>query len=57
MYSLKWNIQIKKQNTKPSKKKNGLSLKTLKNRMQNAIDEEDYEVAAKLRDKISRLEP
>ena len=42
---------------KPSKKKNGLSLKTLKNRMQNAIDEEDYEVAAKLRDKISRLEP
>ena len=41
---------------KPSKKKNQLSLKTLKNRMQSAIDEEEYEIAAKLRDKISRLE-
>lgn len=40
---------------KPSKKKNQLSLKTLKNRMQSAIDEEEYEIAAKLRDKISRL--
>ena len=41
---------------KPSKKKNQLSLKTLKNRMQSAIDEEEYEIAAKIRDKISRLE-
>jgi len=41
---------------KPSKKKNQLSIKTLKNRMQSAIDEEEYEIAAKLRDKISRLE-
>jgi len=41
---------------KPSKKKNQISLKTLKNRMQSAIDEEEYEIAAKLRDKISRLE-
>lgn len=41
---------------KPSIKKNKLSLKTLKNRMQSAIDEEEYEIAAKLRDKISRLE-
>ena len=40
---------------KPSKKKNQLSLKTLKNRMQSAIDQEEYEIAAKLRDKISRL--
>ena len=41
---------------KPQKKKTELSLKTLKDRMQNAIEEEEYEVAARLRDRISKLE-
>ena len=41
---------------KPQKKKVELSLKTLKDKMQSAIDEEEYEVAARLRDRISKLE-
>tara|TARA_B100001093_G_C26741343_1_gene976824 strand:+ start:747 stop:1292 length:546 start_codon:yes stop_codon:yes gene_type:complete len=41
---------------KPQKKKAELSIKTLKDKMQSAIDEEEYEVAARLRDRISKLE-
>ena len=33
-----------------------ISLKALKQKLKNAIDEEEYEVAAKLRDKIIKLE-
>ena len=46
---------IKKE--KPQAKKEEISLKTLRERMQSAIDDEEYEIAAKLRDRISKLEP
>ena len=41
----------------PQIKKEEISLKTLRERMQSAIDDEEYEIAAKLRDRISKLEP
>ena len=37
-------------------KKPDLSLKVLKEKLKTAIEEEEYEIAAKLRDKISNLE-
>ena len=46
---------IKKE--KPQTKKEEISLKTLRERMQSAIDDEEYEIAAKIRDRISKLEP
>ena len=33
-----------------------ISLKSLKEKLKSAIEEEEYEIAAKLRDKISDLE-
>tara|TARA_Y100000768_G_C23895869_1_gene642537 strand:+ start:400 stop:945 length:546 start_codon:yes stop_codon:yes gene_type:complete len=42
---------------KSQKKKTEPSLKNLKNRMQSAIEDEEYEIAAQLRDRISKLEP
>ena len=41
----------------PAEKKPGFSLKVLKEKLRDAIEEEKYEIAAKLRDKISELEP
>ena len=40
----------------PAEKKPGFSLKVLKEKLRDAIEEEKYEIAAKLRDKISELE-
>ena len=40
----------------PIEKKPGFSLKVLKEKLRDAIEEEKYEIAAKLRDKISELE-
>ncbi len=40
----------------PIEKKPDLSLKILKEKLRDAIEEEKYEIAAKLRDKISELE-
>ena len=37
-------------------KKSGLSLKGLKEKLNKAIESEDYEIAAKIRDKISEME-
>ena len=42
---------------KPKKKKEEISIENLRDRMQSAIEEEDPESAAKLRDRISKLEP
>ena len=42
---------------KPKKKKEEISIENLRDRMQSAIEEEEYEIAAKLRDRISKLEP
>ena len=42
---------------KPERKKEEISIETLRERMQNAIEDEEYEIAAKLRDRISKLEP
>ena len=41
---------------KKIEKNTKISLKGLKEKLKNAIDEEEYEVAAKLRDKIIKLE-
>ena len=41
---------------KKIEKNTKISLKSLKEKLKNAIDEEEYEVAAKLRDKIIKLE-
>lgn len=50
-------IKEKMREKKPSKKKDKLDqLYELKTRLQTAIDEEDYETAAKLRDEITMLE-
>ena len=43
-------------NDKPKAKKSSISLKSLKEKLKSAIEEEEYEIAAKLRDKISDLE-
>ena len=43
-------------NNEPKEKTSTISLKTLKEKLKNAIEEEDYEIAAKLRDRISDLE-
>jgi len=43
-------------NNEPKAKTSTISLKTLKEKLKNAIEEEDYEIAAKLRDRISDLE-
>lgn len=43
-------------NKKEDSKKNILSIDALKEKLENAIQEEEYEVAAKLRDKIIELE-
>jgi len=42
---------------KPKKKKEEISIENLRDRMQSAIEEEEYEIAAELRDRISKLEP
>ena len=42
---------------KPKRKKEEISIETLKEKMQSAIEDEEYEIAAKLRDRISKLEP
>ena len=42
---------------KPKRKKEEISIETLRERMQSAIEDEEYEIAAKLRDRISKLEP
>ena len=42
---------------KPKRKKEEISIETLRKRMQSAIEDEEYEIAAKLRDRISKLEP
>lgn len=44
------------QETRSEHKKTKISLKALKDKMKKAIEEEEYEVAAKLRDKISKFE-
>ena len=41
---------------KYKEKKADISLNTLKDRLKNAIKDEDYEIAAKIRDKINKLE-
>ena len=43
-------------NDTPKAKKSTISLKSLKEKLKSAIEEEEYEIAAKLRDKISDLE-
>ena len=43
-------------NDTPKAKKSTISLKSLKEKLESAIEEEEYEIAAKLRDKISDLE-
>jgi len=43
--------------TKKSIKKPEYSLEALKEKLKEAVEEEEYEFAAKLRDKISGLEP
>ena len=43
-------------NDTPKVKKSTISLKSLKEKLESAIEEEEYEIAAKLRDKISDLE-
>ena len=43
-------------NDEPKEKKVSISLKTLKQKLKSAIEEEEYEIAARLRDKISDLE-
>jgi bifunctional DNase/RNase len=43
-------------NVKKPRNKPGLSLKALKKKLKKAVEEEEYEFAAKLRDKISNLE-
>ena len=42
---------------KPKRKKEEISIETLRERMQSAIEDEEYEIAAKLRDRISKLDP
>lgn len=44
------------QQEKPKEKRPELSIQSLKDKMQSAIDDEEYEIAARLRDKISQLE-
>lgn len=44
------------QETRSEHKTSKISLKALKAKMKKAIEEEEYEVAAKLRDKISKFE-
>ena len=39
----------------PKENKKNLSLNTLRAKLKSAIDEEEYEIAARLRDKISKL--
>ena len=41
---------------KPKKKREEISIENLRDRMQSAIEDEEYEIAAKLRDRISKLE-
>ena len=43
-------------NVKKPRNKSDLSLKALKKKLKKAVEEEEYEFAAKLRDKISNLE-
>ena len=43
-------------NVKKPRNKPDLSLKALKKKLKKAVEEEEYEFAAKLRDKISNLE-
>jgi hypothetical protein len=43
--------------TKKPRKKPEYSLEALKEKLKEAVEEEEYEFAAKLRDKISSLEP
>jgi len=47
---------LEQQEEKPKEKRTELSIQSLKDKMQSAIDEEEYEIAARLRDKISELE-
>ena len=47
---------LEQQEEKPKEKRTELSIQSLKDKMQIAIDDEEYEIAARLRDKISELE-
>ena len=42
---------------KPKRKKEEISIETLREKMRIAIEDEEYEIAARLRDRISKLEP
>ena len=43
-------------NDEPKEKKINISLEGLKEKLKSAIEKEEYEIAARLRDKISDLE-
>ena len=50
-------VDIKNANTEIDGKEQDLySVKVLKDKLQNAIQKEEYEIAAKIRDKLSELE-